>query len=90
MTGVVILDTNLLVLLIVGNTSKSLINSHKRLKDYSEDDFDVLSLLEPDPKASCARLGCMIPLSGAFDKGICHVDGRTSRDVQAGWRALSQ
>ena len=37
-----ILDTNLLLLLIVGSTSKKYISKHKRLKAYSETDFDLL------------------------------------------------
>lgn len=37
-----ILDTNLLLLLIVGSTSKEYISKHKRLKAYSEKDFDLL------------------------------------------------
>jgi hypothetical protein len=38
-----ILDTNLLVLLIVGMTSRAYINRHKRLRAFLESDFDVLT-----------------------------------------------
>jgi hypothetical protein len=40
--GRLILDTNLLLLLIVGSASKDYISKHKRLKAYSEKDFDIL------------------------------------------------
>lgn len=43
MSGILILDTKLLVLLIVGMTSTSYINKHKRLRPYTEADFDLLS-----------------------------------------------
>jgi hypothetical protein len=38
----VLLDTNLLILLIVGTTDRSYISKHKKLRAYSEDDFDLL------------------------------------------------
>lgn len=38
-----ILDTNLMILLIVGMTSRAYINRHKRLRAYIESDFDVLT-----------------------------------------------
>jgi predicted nucleic acid-binding protein len=38
-----ILDTNLLVLLIVGMTSRAYISRHKRLRAYSESDFEVFT-----------------------------------------------
>ena len=37
-----ILDTNLLLLLVVGSTSREYISKHKRLKAFSETDFDLL------------------------------------------------
>ena len=42
MTGVVVVDTNLLMLLIVGTASKDYIRMHRRLNDYTVDDFDLL------------------------------------------------
>ena len=36
------MDTNLLLLLIVGSASRDYISKHKRLKAYSEKDFDIL------------------------------------------------
>ena len=45
MTGVVVVDTNLMVLLVVGSASKEYIAKHKRLQDYSADDFELLGLL---------------------------------------------
>ncbi len=45
MRGVVVLDTNLLVLLIVGLASPDYILKHKRLeRDFTPDDFEVLGL----------------------------------------------
>ena len=38
----IILDTNLLLLFLVGSTSKEYISKHKRLGAYSEMDFDLL------------------------------------------------
>lgn len=45
MKGVVVIDTNLLVLLVVGSASRSYIRKHKRLSDYTSEDFDMLSLI---------------------------------------------
>jgi len=36
----VILDTNLLLLLVVGETDRKMIGRHKRLRAYQEEDFD--------------------------------------------------
>ncbi len=38
----ILLDTNLLVLLIVGLYDKSLINTHKRTNNFTPEDFDLL------------------------------------------------
>ena len=38
----VLLDTNLLILLIVGTADRSYIIKHKRLRAYTEDDFNLL------------------------------------------------
>jgi hypothetical protein len=38
----IIIDTNLLVLLIVGLTDRSLINKHKRTRTFEPEDFDLL------------------------------------------------
>ena len=45
MRKIIALDANLLVLLIVGLTDRRLIASHKRLKEYTVDDFDLLERL---------------------------------------------
>ena len=42
---VVILDANLLLLLVVGLTSRTYISKHKRLQGYEESDFDLLKSL---------------------------------------------
>ena len=36
------IDANLLVLLVVGNVDRSLIRSHRRLRGYTADDYDLL------------------------------------------------
>lgn len=41
----VLLDTNLLLLLIVGRTDPSLIGTHKRTRDYDPGDVDVIEHL---------------------------------------------
>ena len=38
----VLLDANLLILLIVGTADRTYIGKHKRLRDYAEDDFNLL------------------------------------------------
>jgi len=46
MTGAVVVDANLTVLLVVGSASKSYIGRHKRLRDdYTIEDFELLGLL---------------------------------------------
>ncbi len=46
MTGLIlIIDTNLLVLFIVGITNRNLITKHRRLKAFSLEDFDLLCQL---------------------------------------------
>lgn len=42
MSGAVTVDTNLLVLLVVGSAGRELIERHRRLQDYTVDHFDVL------------------------------------------------
>jgi hypothetical protein len=39
------LDTNLLVLLLVGSASRKYIGLHKRLSEFTSDDYDLLVLL---------------------------------------------
>lgn len=40
--GGIVLDSNLLVLLVVGTASRDYIGRHRRLRDYDESDFDLL------------------------------------------------
>ena len=37
------LDTNLLILLVVGQVSRELISKHRRLRSYDESDYDLLT-----------------------------------------------
>jgi hypothetical protein len=46
--GVVVIDTSLLVLLVVGTASRNYIAKHKRLKAYTIEDFDLLGLILSD------------------------------------------
>jgi len=48
MKGVVVVDANLLVLLVVGAASRRLISRHKRLSDYAIEDFELLGLILAD------------------------------------------
>lgn len=43
MNGTVLLDSNLLVLFMVGATDPALISHHKRTDDFGESDFDLLA-----------------------------------------------
>ena len=36
------IDANLLVLLVVGSVGRDLITKHRRLEEYTGDDYDVL------------------------------------------------
>jgi hypothetical protein len=46
MTGVVVVDANLLVLLVAGSASTPYIAKHKRLRDdYTIEDFELLGLI---------------------------------------------
>lgn len=40
-----LLNANVLVLYVAGRIDKGLIGSHRRLREYIEDDFDVLMLI---------------------------------------------
>ncbi len=43
MSGInLVIDTNLLILFIVGTTDRNLVKKHKRLKAFSLEDFDLL------------------------------------------------
>jgi len=60
MTGVVVVDANLMVLLVVGSASKEYIAKHKRLRDdYTVDDFELLGLIicNCSPWVASARAG---------------------------------
>jgi len=48
MTGVVVVDANLLVLLVVGSAAKEYVAKHKRLQDYTVEDFELLGLIIAD------------------------------------------
>jgi len=42
MSGSIFLDTNLLILLVVGTVDKCIINKHKRTNTFTQNDFDIL------------------------------------------------
>ena len=50
-TEKLIIDTNLLLLLIVGVTSRDYIRKHKRVDTFSESDFDLLHRIANDAKS---------------------------------------
>lgn len=43
MNGTLIVDTNLLLLIVVGSVDRALVENHKRLKDFTAKDYDFLS-----------------------------------------------
>lgn len=46
MTGVVVIDSNLLVLLVVGTASRDYVAKHKNTKEnFDVDDFELLGLI---------------------------------------------
>ena len=47
----VFIDSSLLVLLVVGRVGRGLITKHRRLREYTADDYDILvKLLRAYPK----------------------------------------
>jgi hypothetical protein len=44
-TASLVLDSHLLLLFVVGTTSRDYISKHKRLREYTQDDFTLLSEL---------------------------------------------
>jgi hypothetical protein len=54
-----LLDTNLLVLLVVGLTSREYISIHKKLTSFSEQDFEILETLlsEASEISNCSPWG---------------------------------
>ena len=53
MTSPLLLDTNLLVLFVVGSFDKNLIERHKRTKTFTRDNFDLLvEIINSAPKVS--------------------------------------
>ena len=48
MKGSIVIDTSLLVLLAAGTVSRAHVGKHKRLRDYTEEDFDFLLQLISD------------------------------------------
>jgi hypothetical protein len=79
-----ILDASLLVLLVVGATSRSLVERHKRLKAFTTEDFDLLLglvthapevLLTPNTLTEASSL-------------LRHIEGPARNDIQETFRRL--
>ncbi|ACA15220.1 conserved hypothetical protein [Methylobacterium sp. 4-46] len=51
MSTAILLDTQLLVLLVVGRTSKGIVAKHKNLTEFTAEDFDLLLILLGDNPA---------------------------------------
>ena len=50
----VFIDSSLLVLLVVGSVGRDLIEKHRRLREYTAEDYDLLiDLLRPVAQNSC-------------------------------------
>jgi hypothetical protein len=81
-----ILDTNLLLLFVVGSTSQGLISKHKRLRAYSETDFDLLTEL-----ISCAPNVIVTPNTLTETSNLIgYIDEPARTRIFEGFRALIQ
>jgi len=67
--GTLIIDTNLLILFVVGITSRKYITIHKRLRHFCEQDFDILTqiverseqvCITPNTLTETSNLACYI------------------------------
>jgi hypothetical protein len=65
----IVVDANLLLLFVVGTAERELINKHKRLKVYTEDDYDILVhnlatatsvVVTPNVLTETSNLACQI------------------------------
>src|SRR6516162_6325676 len=84
MTGVVFVDANLLVLLIVGSASKDYIARHKRLQEFTMDDFDLLNVL-------IAQFSDLVVLPHVLAEAsnlARQISGRARADVQHALKSL--
>lgn len=84
MTGVVVVDANLLVLLVVGSASKDYIAKHRRLRDYTVDDFELLGLIISEFSDLILLPHILSEVSSLARK----IDNPARADVQRAFRTL--
>jgi hypothetical protein len=70
----IILDANLLLLFVVGSTSRDYIQKHRRLQSYTDDDFILLMKMLSTASSSRVRIGSapgvITSLCGAYDPAL--------------------
>ena len=66
----VAVDTNLLLLLIVGRTRRDFIAKHKRLRSYSEWDFDLVAQLLKDVDTVLTTPNVLTEVSNLLVQGV--------------------
>jgi hypothetical protein len=69
MTSIAI-DTNLLLLLIVGNVRRDLVGAHRRLKSYRPSDYDLLCRLLDGAKKIIATPNTVTEVSNLLPYGV--------------------
>jgi hypothetical protein len=80
----VLIDANLLVLLIVGLVSRDLIGRHRRLRQYSEEDFNLLRRLISGHSPILVTPNTLTEASN-----LCRqISGREHQRIAAMFRAL--
>ena len=84
MKGVVVIDTNLLVLLVVGSASRNYIQKHKRLSDYTPEDFDLLGLI----LSEFSEIVFLPHILAEVSNIARQIDFPAKRQVQAAFRVL--
>ena len=86
MTNSVVVDSNLLLLLIVGTASREYIAKHKKLAEYSDGDLDLLTLLISQ-FSDILLVPHVLTEVSSFSR---HIKNPARREVQAKLRRLIQ
>jgi hypothetical protein len=84
MNGVVVIDTNLLLLYIVGLASPDYISKHKRLNAYSVDDFELLGLII----ASFSEIVTLPHILSETSNFIRHIENPALARIQSVFKAF--
>lgn len=65
-----LLDANVLVLYVAGRIDKELIGSHRRLREYIEDDFDVLMLVLKQSRKIVTTVNVLTEVSNLLEDRV--------------------